>query len=383
MRITHVVRQFQPAVGGIENVVLALASAQVRAGHAVRVVTLDRLFFAPQTPRLPARENIQNIDVVRIPYVGSTRYPIAPSVINHLGKADIVHVHAIDFFFDYLAWTKLIHRKMLVVSTHGGFFHTSYMARLKRLYFATITRQSARFYEAMIVCSRSDEELFERIRPRRIVFIENGVDIAKYANASSKTPRKAIISHGRLSSNKRLDRLIALVARLRRIDGGWTLKIAGRPWDVSTQDLAAACQREKVSEAVEITLSPSDEKLRALMGACSIAASASEYEGFGLSAVEGMSAGLLPVLSSIPPFRALVARTGCGIVIDFDDPETAAQQVLNAWHGFCDDYDTTRQALMKATADYDWQHAAAAYEELYSDIVGKTDRNDSSTTGAY
>ena len=35
-------------------------------------------------------------------------------------------------------------------------------------------------------------------------------------------------------------------------------------------------------------------------------ASASEYEGFGVAAVEGMSAGLFPVLSDIPTFRNLV-----------------------------------------------------------------------------
>src|SRR5450631_3086470 len=127
MRITHVVRQFHPAVGGLETVALELASTQVRAGHSVRVVTLDRIFNSPNETRLSARDSIHGIDVVRIPFFGSTRYPIAPSVIKHLGKADIVHVHGIDFFFDYLAWTKLFHRKQLVASTHGGFFHTGYM----------------------------------------------------------------------------------------------------------------------------------------------------------------------------------------------------------------------------------------------------------------
>ena len=44
MFIVHVVRQFHPGVGGLESVVHELASAQVGAGHRVRVVTLDRLF---------------------------------------------------------------------------------------------------------------------------------------------------------------------------------------------------------------------------------------------------------------------------------------------------------------------------------------------------
>ena len=44
MRIVHVVRQFYPAVGGLETMVRELASKQVAASHGVKVVTLDRLF---------------------------------------------------------------------------------------------------------------------------------------------------------------------------------------------------------------------------------------------------------------------------------------------------------------------------------------------------
>jgi alpha-1,3-mannosyltransferase len=52
--------------------------------------------------------------------------------LRHLRDADIVHVHAIDFFFDFLGWTKPLHGKKLVVSTHGGFFHTSFIRGHRR-----------------------------------------------------------------------------------------------------------------------------------------------------------------------------------------------------------------------------------------------------------
>src|SRR3954454_3791652 len=155
MKIVHVVRQYHPAVGGLESVVQELAKWQVEQGHKVRIVTLNRIFNAWQC-QLPAHEIIDGAEVVRIPFFGSRRYPIAPSVLRHLKDADVVHVHAIDFFFDYLAWTKPIHRKPLVASTHGGFFHTSYARFLKRLYFSTITRASLTWYEGIAAVSRSD-----------------------------------------------------------------------------------------------------------------------------------------------------------------------------------------------------------------------------------
>ena len=188
---------------------------------------------------LPRRDMIDGAEVVRVPFFGSPRYPLAPSAIKFIRDADIVHVHAIDFFFDYLAWTKPLHRKKLVVSTHGGFFHTPYAARFKRLYFSTITRLSLAWYDGVVAVSVADRELFGRIRKHGIVCIENGVNVSKYANASSAVPMKGVLALGRLSSNKRLDRLISFVAALRRRDPQWKLTIAGRPWDVDVDHLAS------------------------------------------------------------------------------------------------------------------------------------------------
>jgi alpha-1,3-mannosyltransferase len=98
MNIVHVVRQFYPAVGGFESVVRELASAQVAAGHRVRIVTLNRLFNAAYKSVLPTRYVIGSAEIVRIPFFGSPRYPLAPSVIKFIRDADVVHVHAIDFF---------------------------------------------------------------------------------------------------------------------------------------------------------------------------------------------------------------------------------------------------------------------------------------------
>src|SRR4051812_40420428 len=137
--IVHVIRQFLPNRGGLEDVVSNLARQIIDHGYRVRIVTLDSL-FTDQDTTLPHREMIGGIEVVRIPWSGSTRYPIAPQVFHHLGDADVIHVHAIDFFFDALAWGRLLHRKPMVVTTHGGFFHTKNYAALKKVWFQTMTR---------------------------------------------------------------------------------------------------------------------------------------------------------------------------------------------------------------------------------------------------
>ena len=375
MQIVHVVRQFHPAVGGIESVVLELAAAQIAAGHSVRIVTLDRLFNAADARKLPARERIVGAQVVRIPFFGSSRYPIAPAVLRHLGDADIVHVHAIDFFFDFLAWTKPLHRKRLVVSTHGGFFHTHYAARLKRLYFATVTRLSLTWYDGVAAVSVADRELFGRLRRRGVVCIENGANVAKYANAGAPAPVKTIAWIGRFAANKRLDRLIAFVAALRRRDGEWTLKIAGRPWDLQPCEVIGLAQDAGIAAAVEVFASPSDDRIRRLLGTCSVLASPSDYEGFGLVAAEGLSAGLFPVLSDIPVFRHLVDRAGGGMVLDFSQPDSAAAHFLARWREVTADYPRLRRTLVDAAATFDWRRISGTYMDLYEAVRGTRTRS--------
>ena len=190
MYIVHVVRQFHPGIGGLENFVMELASAQVADGHIVRVVTLDRLFNAAAPERLPPRERVGGIEIVRIPFFGSRRYPIAWSVIKHVRNADILHVHGIDFFFDYLAVTAPLHRRTLVVSTHGGFFHTRFAALLKKIYFSTITRVAlTRYGRRRLPSASTDYALFGGVRSHGLAADpENGVNIAKFAAAAPARP---------------------------------------------------------------------------------------------------------------------------------------------------------------------------------------------------
>ena len=76
---------------------------------------------------------------------------------------------------------------------------------------------------------------------------------------------------------------------------------------------------------------PNDDQIREAMARCSVFASASEYEAFGIAAIEGLSAGLLPLLSDIGSFSDIVERTKVGVIANFDHPEKAVEAFLAAW----------------------------------------------------
>jgi alpha-1,3-mannosyltransferase len=374
MRVVHVVRQFHPSVGGLETVVLELACAQLAHGHEVRVVTLDRLFNSNSQTPLVSRDAVHGIEVIRIPFHGSTRYPIAPSVLKFITSADIVHVHAIDFFFDYLAWTRPLHRKPIVASTHGAFFHTSFAQALKRIYFSVITRLSAAWYDRIVAVSAADHELFSKISSN-VECIENGVNVQRFLGASALNPVKKMIMVGRFSNNKRLDRLISFVSKLRAHDPGWALVIAGRHSDLGVDDLTLQIERAGCLNAVSIIESPSDNNLRKIMNDCSVIVSASEYEGFGLTAIEGMAAGLFPLLSDIPPFRSLISKTGVGMLVDFSNSEEASIKFIQQWEKISKNYERVRVSAINWAQQYDWAPVSTSYEKLYDKVLAAKNRN--------
>ncbi|UWM75183.1 glycosyltransferase family 4 protein [Rhizobium sp. WSM4643] len=364
--IVHVVRQFLPNRGGLEDVVANLARQTVRRGYRVRVVTLDSLFTTPED-KLPLREDIDGIEVVRIPWSGTSRYPLAPQVFRHLADADLVHVHAIDFFFDALAWGRLLHGKPMIVTTHGGFFHTRKYATIKKIWFQTLTRASAMAYRRVVCCSASDLKQFSEIVPDSLL-IENGADIGKFADTASRRAKRRIVTIGRFSVNKRLDHLLDAMAMLKTRDPEWHLDIIGAESDLNRADVEGAIESRHLSGRVTLHVSPENDTIRRVIAEASIFASASEYEGFGLVALEAMSAGLLPVLNANDAFTTLAARHPVLMLADFTNPETAATAIESAHETLSRQPDTVRAELLDAARGYSWDIVAGRYIDLYRSL---------------
>jgi alpha-1,3-mannosyltransferase len=370
VKVVHVVRQFSPSVGGLEDTVLSLTRAQrERLGIDASVLTLNRLFTTPGV--LPAEDVVEGVPVRRMPWTGSTRYPLAPSVLRHLKGADVVHVHAIDFFFDFLALTRPLHGRRLIATTHGGFFHSGSFSAAKKVWFQTLTRASIMAYDRIVACSQSDAEMFLPTAGQRLMLIENGINQAKFLDAASPTPRKTILSFGRFARHKRTDVLLSVFKHLLSQDPGWRLIIAGREADQKASELVEMAQQLGLADAVRFVFNPSDAEVRSLMGEASFYASLSAYEGFGLAAVEAMSAGLVPVLSGIPAFTRLVSAAGAGVTVNADDPAAAAAAIAALPVDDADFQAKWRRSVMAVAARYDWQEVASRYGTVYENAVSK------------
>ena len=382
MKVAHVVRQYLPSIGGMEEVVRNLVQYQQReTRYKPRVVTLDRVFREPDQ-RLPAQETLDGIPVQRLPYSGSERYPFCPKVLNALRDVDLIHVHGIDFSFDYLALTRQLHGKPLIASTHGGFFHTEFAQRLKKVYFGSVTRMSTKGYRRIIATSENDGDIFSRIAAHpRLKVIENGVDIEKFEDAAARTLQPKLVYFGRWSVNKGILEALDVLAALCRQQAQtpWQLTIAGREYDLDAEAILAHAAKLGIAERIHVVPGPSNDALRGLIAEASYFICLSHHEGFGIAPIEAMSAGLIPVLSAIPPFRRLVDSTGVGLILDPQGDVASqarqiaelheSQQLHHSHHSHHPQNTSLREEARKAVAPYSWKGVAAAYVQQYDEVM--------------
>lgn len=370
VKVTHIVRQYLPSIGGMEEVVRNIARHQLHKGQqATRIITLNRLFRNSEQT-LPEQEIIDGIEVIRLPYIGSSRYPLCPGVFKYLKDADVIHVHGVDFFYDFLAATKWLHGRPLVLSTHGGFFHTSFASRAKQAYFQSITRLSASAYNQVIATSTNDGDLFSQIMSqRKLQVIENGVDVEKYAGCAAPRLTPTLMYFGRWSSNKGLLQSLELFAELHRKHPEWRLIIAGREYDHSLAELQEVSLKLGIANAVTLAANPSDSEIKMLLRQASYFLCLSRHEGFGIAPIEAMSAGLTPILSTIPPFQRLTNESGLGFCFD---PATQASEAINQLLRLHDEGETAYQLRTKAAQEfatrYAWPQVADRYLALYDQL---------------
>jgi alpha-1,3-mannosyltransferase len=367
LRILLVARVFWPNIGGIERHVQWLAEHLVARGHVCDVVTLNRSF--EDNSSYPAYERLGGVNVWRVPFAGSTRYPIAPRVARFAARYDVVHVHAIDFLADWMVATKAWHRRPVVLSTHGGFFHTAFASNAKKLWFHTMTRAMLRGVDRLVYTSDQDEELFRAVTDKGVI-LRNGVDLAPWAPLGRSPVEGRWVTIGRVDTHKGLSNLVKTLAAVRDRDA--------RPFRAEVlgpevvPGLVAGLERErdglKLTNQLIFRGKVSQEALVDAVDTADLGLFPSEYESFGISVVEAMGAGVVPVLNDIRAFRYFIDEGKNGFLTRFADPEAAAAAILRARDLGARRAEVGAAARAKART-YAWENVVTELEAVYRDVV--------------
>ena len=291
MNVLHVCFDFWPNIGGVERFVLDLARHSRLAGIDARVLCMNRVL--QHQGRLPARDVVSGVPVRRVPFVNLHYYKPALLPLSELRRADVIHVHSVGALLDFLVLTQPLHRKPIVLSTHGGLFHTPRTQRLKQAYFFKVGPLVLRRVAMAVACSESDFELFRPIA-KRLVLLENGVDVGRFKTARDSAPGRRFLYLGRFAHHKHVERIIAAFARLRAMGHDFSLRLVGPDDDHLIPELRNLAAASGIASNTTFSGEVPEELLPVEFHNADFFVSASSYEGFGISVIEAMAAGLRP-----------------------------------------------------------------------------------------
>ncbi|HEU4839572.1 MAG TPA: WecB/TagA/CpsF family glycosyltransferase [Micavibrio sp.] len=322
LKVLHVVRQYAPAIGGLESYVQNMVRHQKALGYRCEVLTLNKVFHG-DGKILPEREEIEGVPVRRVKFFGRRRFFIPAVLPFYFGRFDIVHVHNTDVFYDYGALIAILTKTPFFGTTHGGFFHTNDFSPIKKIYFNTITRFSSFFYKTIFAISQNDFDTFRPLN-KNIVLQPNAIEpLGDFICAGND-----FLYIGRLAEHKNVGRAIEVFSRLKKRHGvPGRFHVIGPEWDVTVESLKSIADREGVGEDVVFHGAASSAHMRDIVQSCGFYISGSTFEGFGMSMLEAMSVGLIPLVQPNKSFEELVGQSGVGLLIDLAEPGTAAAAI--------------------------------------------------------
>jgi len=369
MKILQISRQFFPSTGGIENVMYGLSQALQHIGHSSDILTLCYIFNAGET--IESEACVDGLKVYRLPHIGGKRYPIAPAVLSFTSSYDILHIHAIDFFIDFLSITRPLHRKPIVVNTHGGIFHTQWLVSFKKFYFKTVTRFSLRKADAVVCVSEHDYDLFKTIVPaEKLHIISNGVNVEPFLDIQKKIVPGLLLGIGRIAENKGIEKLIDLLPRLVEDFPSVHLVWVGNDLQKRIPQLLAYAEQLCVASRVHFLGQVPDAKLRDLLSQAHLFVSAASYEAFGLSTIEAMSSATVPVVTPVGIHPEVIREGQTGFLYQFED-----QQPLDCFrHALSLDDNQLSEIGHKArevARQYSWAKVVNSYMAIYQSVLSK------------
>src|SRR3954470_21379068 len=313
----------------------------------------ELVLYSPEP--LPFLDSVPGTANVRAVVAGSGRGTWWEQ--THLRRA--VRSNPPDVFFAGAYTAPLALRVRLAVTSHDVSFaaHPEWFRPREGARRRLLTRQAARAAEVVFTDSQfSKTEILERlsVSPDRVRVIPPGVTFRR--GGSRREP--LILFVGSIFNRRRLPTMIRAFAAGTASRPETRLVIAGADRSYPSLDLPGLAAEAGVAARVDIRQYVSEADLDVLYATASVFVFLSEYEGFGLTPLEALSAGVPIVVLDTPVAREIYGDAAWDIAPEADVSATAA-----AIRTLLDNGDS-RARLLRAAPDvlarYSWEATADA-----------------------
>jgi glycosyltransferase involved in cell wall biosynthesis len=288
-----------------------------RADAAMRRFVL----FAPEAPSLPLPAAHVETRILPAAHAGTWWEQTA--------LASAARREPLDVFFApaYTAPMGLPVPLALTIHDVSFFAHPEWFRPRERIRRQWLTRRSARAASVVITVSAfSRDEIVRHLRidASRVQVIHSGMTARTRQPSTSAGREPLVLFTGSIFNRRRLPQLIAAFALAIQDRPAARLIIVGanRTWPY--QDLDAIAAAHGVAGRVEVRNYISDTELADLYRRASVFAFLSEYEGFGLTPLEALGAGLPAVVLDTPVAREIYGPAALYVPAEADARQTAA-----------------------------------------------------------
>lgn len=230
-----------------------------------------------------------------------------------------------------------------------------------------LTAWSARRARVVITVSQySKSEIVKHIGlpESRIRVIPHGI-----RHASGGFAREPIVLYvGSVFARRRVDQLIASFDRVVERVPSARLEIVGDNRTMPRVDLDALRRQTRHADRISIRSYVDDATLQDLYARASVFAFLSEYEGFGLTPLEALAAGIPPVVLDTP-----IARETCGPAARYVPGVNTTEPLVDALTECLTD-NASREGILQhapgVLARYQWPAAAAMTLHAIEEAAG-------------
>ncbi len=269
---------------------------------------------------------------------------------------DLVHAH----LFPTLYWASLASRGLNLKLVYTE--HSTSNSRRNKWYFRPIECFMYQRYDRIISISQQTQEALTswlKQHDERFVVINNGIDTRKFASVKTSVIPKSLIMTSRFASSKDHE---TVIRAMKYVDNDVILYFVGDGENrKNCEDLA-----QKLGESHRIHFLGSRSGVAELISSSYIGIQSSNWEGFGLTAVEIMACGKPIIASDVDGLKQIVE--GAGLIFKKGDEKDLADKI-NLLLNNEDYYESVSIECKERALLFDIKVMADKYKEIYYEFT--------------
>lgn len=384
MRILTALTYYRPYVSGLTVYVERLAHAWARAGHQVTVLT------SQYDPRLPRREAIGGVEILRVPVAfrvskGVIMPTIGREATREVRRFDVLSLHLPQFDAAGIALRGRLQHKPVVLTYHCDLRLPRGLLSPAAMVAVDLANRIAAAAADRVVAYTDDyarHSAFLSRQKDKLRVIPPPVEVVVPTPQAQADFRRSLDSGGptigmaaRLATEKGVEVLVEAMPRILQQYPRARVLFAGQYQNVLGEAEYARRLAPLIAglgDAWKFLGVLDPERMATFFGACDVTVlpSLNSTESFGLVQIESMLCGTPVVASDLPGVRQPVLSTGMGRIVPRRDAAALAAAILDVIEHRQEL--TVDPAVLRSI--YDPAAVAEKYVALFQELQGRSGR---------